>query len=153
MTDIYTLFPSFKKIMPRFLDKKNVFAVFGARNDPTLSAYKVFENLKKSDLKVYAVNPQEEEVMGEKCYPDIKSLPAKPDVVCIVTPPSETLSAVKQCLAEKIRMIWIEPGSETQKAIDLCKAENVDVIYYHSIIKERISPTEKELEKLGKTIS
>jgi len=45
--------------------------------------------------KIYPVNPRAEEIDGLKCYPDIKSLPATPDLAVILIPKDNVLNAVE----------------------------------------------------------
>ncbi len=152
MTDIYTLFPSFNKTMPDFIKRDNVFAIYGIDPDPSSLSYAVYEALKKEGLKVYALN-SENEIDGDKIYPDLKSLPEEPDVVCLVTKPENTLEALKNALKQGASMIWIDMGSETSEAINYCKDNNINAIYYHSLVKELFNPTAEKLKELGKEIS
>jgi len=152
MTDIYSLIPDFKKTIPKFLEKGNVFAVYGVDSDPNSLSYQAYVTLKKEGLKLYALGP-EDKVAGDKMYPGIKSLPQAPTVACIVAQPDKTLAAVKDAHKNGIKMIWIDMGSETQEAIDYCKENNINTVYQHSLVNEIVSPTQKRLKELGKEIS
>jgi len=46
---------------------------------------------------VYPVNPKHEAVLGIPCYPDVKSLPKKPDLAVIMTPAKLVPQIVKDC--------------------------------------------------------
>lgn len=80
-------------------------------------------------FNVYAVNPKYPEIAGVKCYPTIKSLPAKPDVVITVVPPKITEKIVKESKALGVKMVWMQPGSESEKAIAFCKENDIEVVY------------------------
>ncbi|MBU4180045.1 MAG: CoA-binding protein, partial [Actinobacteria bacterium] len=77
------------EIIGSFLES-NVYAVIGVSPDMSKYGYKVYEDLKNGGYTVYAVNPGYDSIYGEKCYPDLKSLPEKPDVVEFVCPPKVT---------------------------------------------------------------
>lgn len=141
MTDYYTLFPSFKKEILGFFDKSKKFAIYTVKPDPKSQSYKILENLKK-DFEAYPINKKVDKILGEKCYSDLYSI-EKIDSVIITTEPEKTLSACQECLQNKILSIWIEMGSESKEALDFCKENNIKVIYYHSILKERINPSTK----------
>ncbi|MDI6704562.1 MAG: CoA-binding protein, partial [bacterium] len=64
-----------EELIKRFLEKKNVFAVVGASRDPDKYGYQVYKDLKNAGYKVYPVNPNAEEILGNKCYPSLESLP------------------------------------------------------------------------------
>ena len=114
--------------MKEFLKKGNIIAVVGASRNPEKWGYKIFKKLKEF-YKTYPVNPKYKEIDGTKCYPDLKSLPEKPDVVITVVPPEVTESVVKVCKDLGISMVWMQPGSESQKAIEFCKKNGIKVVY------------------------
>ncbi len=114
--------------MKEFLKKGNIIAVVGASRNPEKWGYKIFKKL-KGFYKTYPVNPKYKEIDGTKCYPDLKSLPEKPDVVITVVPPEVTESVVKVCKDLGISMVWMQPGSESQKAIEFCKKNGIKVVY------------------------
>jgi predicted CoA-binding protein len=120
-----------------FLDKCNVFAVVGASRDPQKYGHQVYRDLKSAGYKVYPVNPSAQEVLGDKCYPDLKELPEKPDVVVTVVPPQVTEQVVRACKELGIRRVWMQPGSESEEAVKYCKENGLEVIYNMCIMVER----------------
>ncbi len=79
------------------LDKNNIIAVVGASRNPEKYGHRVYMDLKQADYKVYPVNPNADEVLGDKCFPSLTSLPRKPDVVNLVVPPPVTEQTVQEC--------------------------------------------------------
>jgi acyl-CoA synthetase (NDP forming) len=53
-------------------------------------------------LNLYAVNPRYDEVMGIKCYPNVRDLPEAPDVVAIVVPDKAVPQALEDCGARGV---------------------------------------------------
>ncbi|MGQ9744340.1 MAG: CoA-binding protein [Candidatus Bathycorpusculaceae bacterium] len=62
-----------EEMIKAFLDEK-VFAVVGA-SDPRKYGYQVYKDLKNAGYEVYPVNPNAEEILGDKCYPSLENLP------------------------------------------------------------------------------
>ena len=116
-------------LINRVLDKKTVIAVVGASRNPEKYGHQVYKDLKTAGYRVYPVNPNAREILGDRVYPDLKSLPVKPDVVNIVVPPKVTEETVKTCRELGIKTVWMQPGSESEQAIDFCKTNNIDVIH------------------------
>ena len=143
MIDYYTLIPNFKRLIPKFLEKKNLFAVVGDFKKSE-HAVDVLKNFNKQKLKFEIVDPGGDEIEGKKCYGNLEALPTKPDVVCITTSSNQTEGVVKECLKLGIKMVWMEPGSESDEAVEFCKSYYIDAIYHHSIIKEQVNPTAEE---------
>lgn len=121
----------------KFLDTKNVFAVVGASKDPEKYGHRVYKDLRSAGLNVYPVNPNAEEILGDKCYPSIEALPVKPDVVDVVVSPKITEETVKTCWKLGITKVWMQPGSESQAAINFCNENGMEVIYGICIMEER----------------
>jgi predicted CoA-binding protein len=130
-----------KELINKFLEKTNIFAVVGASRDPEKYGHQVYKDLKGAGYKVYPVNPNAKEILGDKCYPDLKDLPTKPDVVNIVVPPKVTEKTVKTCKMLGITKVWMQPGSESENAIKFCHENGIDVVYGSCVMVERRART------------
>jgi predicted CoA-binding protein len=126
-----------QELIRAFLNKKNIFAVVGASRDRKKYGYQVYKDLKNAGYEVYAVNPKAWEILGDKCYPSLESLPAKPDVVDVVVPPKVTEKVVKACKGLRIIKVWMQPGSESETAIEFCLENGIQVLYGLCVMVER----------------
>ncbi|KKQ80565.1 MAG: CoA-binding domain protein [Parcubacteria group bacterium GW2011_GWC2_38_7] len=96
-------------------------AVVGASNNSEKVGFQIVKNLKQRNYKVFPINLKEKEIQTLKVYPDLSSLPERPDLVDIVVPPPVTLEVVKEALNLDIKNIWIQPGAESEEVIRLLK--------------------------------
>ncbi len=112
----------------RFTDRSNVIAVAGASPDKGKWGYMIYVKLKRSGFRVFALNPKEPEIDGDRSYADIGSLPEVPDVVVTVVRPEITEKVVKECLRAGIKMVWMQPGSGSGKAEDACRRKGIEVV-------------------------
>jgi predicted CoA-binding protein len=119
------------------LDKNNIIAVVGASRNPEKYGHRVYMDLKQADYKVYPVNPNADEVLGDKCFPSLTSLPRKPDVVNLVVPPPVTEQTVQECRQLSVTMAWMQPGSESEKAIKYCRENGIQVVHGECIMVQR----------------
>ena len=126
-----------EQLIMAFLDRKNMFAVVGASRDSKKYGHQVYRDLRNAGYRVYPVNPNVNEVLGDKCYPSLEALPVKPDVVDVVVPPNVTEAVVKTCKKLGIRKVWMQPGSESEKAIEFCEKNDIDVVYGVCVMIER----------------
>ena len=124
-------------IINEFLDKRNVFAVIGVSNNKEKYGNKVYFDLKHAGYTVFPVNPNSSSILGERCYPSLKSLPVLPDVVDIVVPPKITDETVKECKELGIGKVWMQPGSESEDAIRFCRETGIKVLYSVCVMLER----------------
>lgn len=81
-----------------FFNPKRI-ALIGASINPNSVSGKVLSNLVGGGFRgvVYPVNPQFEAVLGIQCYPDLSSLPNKPDLAVICTSAEQVPDYVEQC--------------------------------------------------------
>jgi predicted CoA-binding protein len=86
---------------------------------------------------VYPINPNAEEILGDKCYPSLEALPRKPDVVDVVVPPKVTEHVIETCKRLGITKVWMQPGSESENAIRLCEENGVQTVHGVCVMVER----------------
>src|SRR4051794_25629657 len=68
----------------RILRAAKTVAIVGASPNPARSSYFVGTYLQQSsDFRLYFVNPNATEILGDKAYPDLASLPEVPDIVVV----------------------------------------------------------------------
>jgi predicted CoA-binding protein len=92
----------------------------------------IYQKLKSAGYQMFPLNPHAEMVEGEKCYPDLKSIPERVDGVVIVTPPEAVEEIVRECVESGVSRVWMHrsfgPGSVSEKAVQYCKQNNISVI-------------------------
>ena len=122
-----------------FLAQKKV-AVVGVSDKRDTGCNISYKNFKGNGYQVYAVNPRISTYEGAPCYPDLKSIPEKPDAVFILASPKVTEQIVGQCVELGIKHVWMhcmmgtKPGlasgitSVSQSAVEMCKANGIAVI-------------------------
>ena len=122
-----------------FLTQK-VIAVVGVSDKRDTGANRNYKTFKEHGYQVYAVNPRINTFDGTPCYPDLKSIPEKPDAVFMLTGPKVTDQVVQQCVDLGIKHVWMhcmmgtKPGLSTSStsvspaAVEMCKANGITVI-------------------------
>jgi predicted CoA-binding protein len=128
-----------EKLIMEFLDKKNVFAVIGASRNPEKYGHQVYKDLRNAGYKVYPVNPNAKDILGDTCYANLESLPVKPDVADLVVPPKVTEQTVRNCKKLGITKVWMQPGSESETAIGFCRENDIEIVHGVCVMVERRS--------------
>ncbi len=111
-----------------FIVRGKTLAIVGASSSPEKWGCRLYRKLRES-FSVYPINPKHERVLGDKCYPNLKSLPGKPDVVITVVPPGVTEKVVKECAMLGIKRVWMQPGSESRQAIRYCSEKGIECVH------------------------
>jgi predicted CoA-binding protein len=86
-----------KALVQDFLAQKKI-AVVGVSDKRDSGCNANYRKFKKAGYQVYAINPRISTFDGDPCYPDLKSLPEKPDGVFILANPAVTEQVVRQCV-------------------------------------------------------
>ncbi len=89
-----------------FLNLKKI-AVVGVSDRRDTGCNASYQRFKKAGYTVFAINPRIQVFAGDVCYPDLRSLPEKPDGVFILANPSVTESIVQQCVELGVRYVWM----------------------------------------------
>ena len=84
-------------------------ALVGASPNPRSVAGTVLRNLVGSGFRgvVYPLNPSLESVLGIACWPDVKSLPHRPDLAVVCSPAAEVPAAVRACGEAGVRGVVV----------------------------------------------
>lgn len=122
-------------LIDKMLSKK-VWAVLGVSSNREKYGYKIYKTLKRYGFTVFPINPNTDDVDGEVCYPDLKSLPQIPEVVNFVVPPEVTENEIKKCFQLGIENLWMQPGSGSPAAVKFAKEKNMNVVYNKCVMIE-----------------
>jgi len=89
------------------LFKPKSVAIIGASTRETAAGWRVTRNLKNGGFKggIYPINPRYEEVLGLRCYPELKSLPETPDAVFIGIPAEQVAPVLEEIGKAGIRAV------------------------------------------------
>jgi len=92
-------------------------AIVGASPNPARSSYFVGTYLQQSsDYRVYFVNPNATEILGQPAYPDLASLPEVPDIVDVFRKASDIPSVMDDAIAVGAPTVWVQLGIWNEEA-------------------------------------
>ncbi len=109
------------------LNYKNI-AVVGISDNPERPSYDIASFLEEHGYNVIPVNPALAEWKGKKCYPDLKSIPEKVDVVDIFRRPEAVPPIVDEAIAIKAKAVWMQLGIVNEEAAAKARAAGVEVV-------------------------
>jgi uncharacterized protein len=84
--------------------------------------------LRQEGYTAIAVNPLKQEILGLKCYPNLKSIPGRVDIVDIFRRPDEIMGVVKEAIEIKARAVWMQLGLVNRDAAELARSKGLIVI-------------------------
>ena len=117
-----------------FLAQKRI-AVAGVSRDDSHhpAANLIYRRLKRTGHAVFPVNPHMQTFEGDRCYPDLRSIPGGVDGVVIVTRPETTEKIVRDCGTAGVPRVWMHQSfgkgsSVSTEAVEYCRQHEIRVI-------------------------
>jgi uncharacterized protein len=114
-----------------FLTQSRI-AVAGVSHDSKQPANLIYRRLRDTGHEVFAVNPNAEEVEGERCFSSVTAIPDGVEGVVIVTPPDASLDVASDCASAGVSRVWLHrgvgPGSSSDEAVHFCQEHGISVI-------------------------
>ncbi|HZB96876.1 MAG TPA: CoA-binding protein [Herpetosiphonaceae bacterium] len=103
-------------------------AVVGLSDRPSRPSYGVARYLKEQGYRIIPVNPNITEVLGEKAYPDLTSVPDAIDLVDIFRRSSQVGPVVDEAISKGVQTIWMQLGIVDEAAAARARAAGITVI-------------------------
>jgi predicted CoA-binding protein len=103
-------------------------AMVGVSRNPKKFGYTAFKELKQKGMNIVPVNPEADEILGEKSYRDVASLPSDVRGIIIMTKKDKTEAVVKEALNKGIKQIWIQQMADSPEALSALKESGINYI-------------------------
>ncbi|MBI5160028.1 MAG: CoA-binding protein [Micrococcales bacterium] len=92
-------------------------AIVGASPNPARSSYFVATYLQQSsDYDLYFVNPNADEILGQKVYRSLADLPVVPDIVDVFRRASDIPQVIDDVVAVGAPTVWVQLGIWNEEA-------------------------------------
>ena len=109
------------------LSAKTVASV-GLSSNRAKESYGIVEYLKGQGYHIIPVNPTTSEVLGEKSYPDLESVPEKIDVVQVFRKPEDVPPVVDSAIKVGAKVVWMQEGIVNEEAAAKARAAGLQVV-------------------------
>jgi hypothetical protein len=118
------------------LETSHTVAVVGLSSRRTRPSYGVSEYMQSAGYRIIPVNPQETEVLGEKAYPDVNSVPEPIDIVDIFRRSEYVPGIVDAAIRAGAKAVWMQEGVVHEDAAEKARAAGLTVVMDRCILKE-----------------
>jgi predicted CoA-binding protein len=112
----------------RVLLSAKTIAVVGLSKNELRASYFVGYYLKRHGYRVIPVNPREAEILGEKSFKDLASVPVPVDIVNVFRAPEALPAIAAEAVEIGAGSIWCQFGVINQEAARIAEAGGVSVI-------------------------
>lgn len=97
-------------VLRRIFEGSRTIAVVGASNKPERAGHYIPKYLKSQGYRIIPVNPNYDEVLGEKCYPNLRAIPEPVDVVEVFRRPEYCEEVANDAVAIGAKVLWLQLG-------------------------------------------
>jgi predicted CoA-binding protein len=125
-------------MVSNFFDNVRTIAIVGLSDDPARPSNEVARYLKSEGFRIIPINPLFKELLGEKAYPDLLSVPSeiKIDVVDIFRRSEDVIPHVKEAVERgDAHTLWLQEGITNEEAEDYARGKGMTVYSNFCLMK------------------
>ena len=112
----------------KILSTLRTVAIVGLSNNPDRDSFRVGAYLQEHGYRIVPVNPSVPEILGERCYPDLISIPFPVEIVDIFRKIEAIPSIVEEAIRIGAKAIWMQLGLAHQVSAQKARAAGLRVV-------------------------
>lgn len=114
--------------LKQILEDNRTVAVVGLSADAHRPSHGVAKYLQAHGYRIIPVNPKYDRILGETCYPDLKSVPEKIDIVDVFRKPADCVTVAQEAAAVGAKVLWLQLGVVSAEAERIATAAGLQVV-------------------------
>jgi predicted CoA-binding protein len=116
------------QMMKDILVSAKTIASVGLSSNQQKESYWIVSYLRDQGYRIIPVNPTADEILGEKAYPDLESVPEKIDVVQVFRKPEDVPPVVDSAIKIGAKAIWMQEGIVNEEAAQKARQAGLQVV-------------------------
>jgi predicted CoA-binding protein len=120
----------------KILEESETIAVVGLSPRPERDSHEVAHYLQNAGYRIIPVNPTAEQILGEKVYPDLTSIPEEVDIVDIFRRSEHVGPIVDEAIEIGAATVWMQLGVINEEAAQKASAADLNVVMDLCILRE-----------------
>jgi predicted CoA-binding protein len=116
------------QMMKDILLSAKTIASVGLSSNQEKESYWIVAYLKEQGYRIIPVNPTADEILGEKAYPDLESVPEKIDVVQVFRKPEDVPPVVDSAIKVGAKVVWMQEGIVHEEAAQKAREAGLQVV-------------------------
>lgn len=114
--------------LQNILEATKTIAVVGISQNESAPAYSVPKYLQTQGYTIIPVNPKYDQVLGEKTFPDLRSLEIHPDVVLVFRRSDFVPDIVEQAIEIGAKVVWLQEGIVSHTGAEAAEKAGLDMV-------------------------
>lgn len=111
-------------------------AVVGLSSNTERPSFGVAKAMQAEGYQVVPVNPNEDQVLGENAFPDLRHITGMIDMVDVFRAPEHVPQIVDACIERKVHVLWLQEGVVHEAAAQKAADAGIDVVMDRCMLKE-----------------
>ena len=111
-------------------------AVVGISNKKTRPSFYVSEYMEKNGYEIIPINPLHNNILGKKCYADLKSIKRPVDIVNVFRRSEYVVPIVTAAIEKEAKAVWMQDGLVNKVAAKLGKKAGMQVVMNDCILRQ-----------------
>jgi predicted CoA-binding protein len=116
------------QMMKDILLSAKTIASVGLSSNTGKESYWIVKYLKDQGYRIIPVNPTADQILDEKAYPDLESIPEKIDVVQVFRKPEDVPPVVEDAIKVGAKVVWMQEGIVNEEAAQRAREAGLQVI-------------------------
>lgn len=116
------------EMMKDILLSTKTIASVGLSSNQEKESYWIASYLKEQGYQIIPVNPTADEILGEKAYPNLESIPEKIDVVQVFRKPEDVPPVVDDAIKVGAKVVWMQEGIVNEEAARRAREAGLQVV-------------------------
>ena len=116
------------QMMKDILLSAKTIASVGLSSNQEKESYWIVSYLKDQGYGIIPVNPTADEILGEKAFPDLESVPEKIDVVQVFRKPEDVPPVVDSAIKVGAKVVWMQEGIVHEEAAQKAREAGLQVV-------------------------
>lgn len=112
----------------RILKTNHTIAVVGLSADWYRPSYFAAKYMQEHGFRIIPVNPKYDEILGEKCYPNLKAIPEPVDIVDVFRKPDDCVPIAQDAVAIGAKVLWLQLGVVNEEAARVAESGGLEVV-------------------------
>jgi predicted CoA-binding protein len=113
--------------------------VVGMSDDPGRPSHGIGGYLAAHGYEVTPVNPNHDEVLGQKCYARLSDVPGEIDLVNVFRRPQFCADVTREAIENGAKGVWLQAGIRNEEARKLAEEAGVDFVQDRCIMVEHMA--------------
>lgn len=125
-----------QEVIEDLIQNSRTIAVVGLSDNPDRPSFGVASYLKDQGYRIIPVNPVRDMIIGEKSYPDLKSVPESIDIVDVFRKSDAVGPIIDEAIEVGARAVWLQEGVVNEAAAQKALDAGLKVVMNRCMLKE-----------------